>query len=41
MGVWDDKLLPSETKLMVNYNAPEHLKMYDKATCIRLRKKSS
>jgi hypothetical protein len=30
MGLWDDKPLPSETKLMVNTNAPQYLKMYIK-----------
>ncbi|KAI1376909.1 hypothetical protein F4677DRAFT_60727 [Hypoxylon crocopeplum] len=38
MGLWDDKPLPPETRLMVNYDAADSLKMYDRPTWIILRR---
>ncbi|KAI1398155.1 hypothetical protein F4819DRAFT_469383 [Hypoxylon fuscum] len=39
MGLWDDKPLPPETKLMVDYNALESLKIYNQEEWVRLRRK--
>jgi hypothetical protein len=39
MGVLDDKALPAETKIMVDYTAPESLKMYSEAEWIRMKRK--
>lgn len=41
MGMWDDKPLPSETKLMVNYTGLDNLKMYEQASWIKLEKQNA
>ncbi len=39
MGILDDEPLPTETKIMVDYSAPDSLKMYKEAEWIGLRRK--